>query len=247
VLAQSWVAKDYPGTKVAFTEYNWSGTDSINGALAQADLLGIFGRYGLDMATLWWNTYDAQTAVEEQLPVLMAFEAYRNYDGKNSMFGDIALASTSANQGMLSVYGALRSSDNAVTVVVINKTYGDLTSTISVANLRPKGPAKVFLYSNANLATIVAQPDLAVTPPASRSATSTSRQPFPHNRSLSSLCPPRNPHEGELSEKPFIRVESGTFVANSAIRSLSWDHEAGLARAIRRMSQLRHEMETEVV
>lgn len=179
MLAQSWVAKDYPGTKVAFTEYNWGGTDSINGALAQADLLGIFGRYGLDMATLWWNTYDAQTAVEEQLPVLMAFEAYRNYDGKNSMFGDIALASTSANQGMLSVYGALRSSDNAVTVVVINKTYGDLTSTISVANLRPKGPAKVFLYSNANLATIVAQPDLAVTPPASRSATSTLTATFP--------------------------------------------------------------------
>jgi hypothetical protein len=178
-LARSWVAKDYPGTKVAFTEYNWGGTDSINGALAQADLLGIFGSYGLDMATLWWNTYDAQTAVQEQLPVLMAFEVYRNYDGKNSMFGDIALASTSANQGMLSVYGALRSLDNAVTVVVINKTYGDLTSTISFANLRPKGPAKVFLYSNANLAAIVPQPDLAITPPASRSTTSTLAATFP--------------------------------------------------------------------
>jgi hypothetical protein len=178
-LAQSWVAKDYPGTKVAFTEYNWGGTDSINGALAQADLLGIFGSYGLDMATLWWNTYDAQTAVQEQLPVLMAFEVYRNYDGKNSMFGDMALASTSANQGMLSVYGALRSSDNAVTLVVINKTYGDLTSTISVANLRPKGPAKVFLYSNTNLAAIAPQPDLAVTRPVPESTASTLTETSP--------------------------------------------------------------------
>lgn len=178
-LAQSWIAKDYPGTKIAITEYNWGGTDSINGALAQADLLGIFGSYGLDMATLWWNTYDAQTAVQEQIPALMAFEVYRNYDGNNSMFGDMALASTSANQGMLSVYGALRGSDNEVTVVVINKTYGDLTSTISFPNLRPTGLAKVFLYSNANLAAIVAQPDLGVTRTTRWSTTSTLTETFP--------------------------------------------------------------------
>ena len=178
-LARSWVAKDYPGTKVAFTEYNWGGTDSVNGALAQADLLGIFGSYGVDMATLWWNTYNAQTAVAEQIPLLMAFEVYRNYDGKNSMFGDIALGSTSADQSRLSVYGALRSTDKAVTVVVINKSYGDLTSTISLANVAPGGPAKVFLYSNANLAAIVAQPDLAVTGPVAGGTTSSLTATFP--------------------------------------------------------------------
>ena len=43
----------------------------------------------------------------------------------------MALASTSADQGKLSVYGALRTADNTLTVVVINKTYGDLTSTVS--------------------------------------------------------------------------------------------------------------------
>jgi len=178
-LARSWVAKDYPGTKVAFTEYNWGGTDSVNGALAQADLLGIFGAYGLDMATLWWNTYDAQTAVSQQIPLLMAFEVYRSYDGNNAMFGDVALASSSANQGALAVYGALRSSDKAVTVVVINKTYGDLTSTISLPNLTPNGPAKVFLYSNANLTAIVAEADLAVTGPVAGGTTSTLTATFP--------------------------------------------------------------------
>ncbi|HLI77192.1 MAG TPA: glycoside hydrolase family 44 protein, partial [Acidobacteriaceae bacterium] len=47
------VAANYPGTKTAITEYNWGGQESLNGAVAQADILGIFGREGLDMATLW--------------------------------------------------------------------------------------------------------------------------------------------------------------------------------------------------
>jgi hypothetical protein len=178
--AQSWIASDYPGTKLAFTEYNWGGTEAISGALAQADLLGIFGSYGLDMATLWWNTYNPQTTAEMQLPALLAFEVYRNYDGNNSMFGDTALASTSANQGALSVYGALRSADNTVTVVVINKTYGDLTSTLSLANLTPSATtAKAYLYSNANLSGIVPLPAIAITGPPTGSTTSSVTATFP--------------------------------------------------------------------
>ena len=66
-----------------------------------------------------------------------------------------------------------------VTVVVINKTYGDLTATLSLANFTPNGNAKVFLYSNANLAAIVAQPDLTVTPPPAGGTTSTLSTTFP--------------------------------------------------------------------
>jgi len=135
--------------------------------VAQADVLGIFGMYGLDMATLW-GPPDPTT----QVPGLMAYEIYRNYDGSNSKFGDTALASTSANQGTLSVYGALRTSDNAVTVMVINKTYGDQTATLSLANLTPNGTtAQAFLYSNANLAAIVAQPAVTLTPSGANSYT----------------------------------------------------------------------------
>jgi hypothetical protein len=168
-MARSWVAKDYPGTKVAFSEYNWGGQESINGAVAQADILGIFGSYGLDMATLW-GPPDPVT----QVPGLMAYKIFRNYDGGGSKFGDVALASASVNQGKLSVYGALRSADNAVTVVVINKTYGDLTATLSLANLKPAGAAKAFVYSNANLAAIVAQPNLTVATPAGSSSSTVS-------------------------------------------------------------------------
>lgn len=50
---RDWVNTYYPGTEIAITEYNWGGLESINGALAQADVLGIFGREGADLATLW--------------------------------------------------------------------------------------------------------------------------------------------------------------------------------------------------
>lgn len=175
-MLQSWVQKDYPGTKTAITEYNFGGQESINGAVAQADVLGIFGSYGLDLATLW-----GPPSPSTQVPGLMAFEMYRNYDGNNAMFGDQSLAASSADQGKLSVYGAQRTSDGAKTVVVINKTYGDLTSTLSLANFTAAAgeTAKVYLYSNANLSGIVAQSAAALTPPASGGTTSTLTATFP--------------------------------------------------------------------
>lgn len=174
-MMRNWVAKDYPGTKLAITEYNWGGQENVNGAVAQADILGIFGREGLDLGTLW-GPPDPTT----QVPGLMAFEIYRNYDGKNAMFGDTAVQSTSADQGKLSVYGALRKSDNTITIVIVNKTYGDLTSTLSLDNLAAATTsAHAFLYSNANLAAIVAQPAVTVTAPTGGGTTSTITTTFP--------------------------------------------------------------------
>jgi len=172
-MMKTWVANNYPGTKLAITEYNWGGLEHINGALAQADILGIFGREGLDLGTLW-GPPDPAT----QIPGMMAFEVYRNYDGAGSTFGEEALTSTSGDQKKLSIYGALRAKDNAVTIVVINKTYGDLTDTISLQNMTAGGPAQVFLYSSAHLAGLVAQQDITVTPPATGS-TSTITAKFP--------------------------------------------------------------------
>lgn len=172
-LMKKWVAADYPGTKLAITEYNWGGQEAISGALAQADILGIFGREGLDLGTLW-----GAPSPTTQLPGLMAFEVFRNYDGAGAQFGDKALTSTSVDQGKLAVYGALRTADDKLTVVVLNKTYGDLTATLTLGNLTPNGAVKVFLYSSANLAAIVAQPDVAVTQ-AAGSTSSTLSTTFP--------------------------------------------------------------------
>jgi hypothetical protein len=182
---QAWITKDYPGTKTAITEYNWGGQEHINGALAQADILGLFGSYGLDIGTLW-----GPPKPQTQMPGRMAFEIFRNYDGNNSAFGDVALASTSANQGLLSIYGALRSADQAVTVIVINKGYGDLNGNLSLADLTPNGAAKVYRYSNANLAAIVAQPDAAVSGPGAASTTSFITATFPAQSITLYVVPP---------------------------------------------------------
>jgi hypothetical protein len=182
-----WIANDYPGTKLAITEYNWGGFNGVTGALAQADLFGIFGREGLDLATLW-NPPDPSSA---QAPALNAFYAFRNYDGKGSQFGDIALSSISGNQANLAVYGAYRSIDYVVTLVVINKTYGDLLSTLSLANLTVAGTVNAFLYSNANLKAIVPLGSVPVTPPHSGSTTNTITTTFPA-QSITVLAVPTN-------------------------------------------------------
>jgi uncharacterized protein (TIGR03437 family) len=148
------VAKNYPGTKIAITEYNWHGNDTLNGGLAQADILGIFGREGLDLATLWGPSKATD-------PLAFAYKMYRNYDGIGGTFGETSVQASSANQSQLAVYAATRSDLN-LTAVVINKTNSDLTSTLSLANFAAGASAKVWRYSGANLRAIVAQPDVAV-------------------------------------------------------------------------------------
>ncbi len=153
---REWVAADYPATKLAITEYNWGALDHINGALAQADVLGIFGREGLDLATLWGPPTTSQ-------PGAFAFRMYRNYDGLGSGFGNVSRKATSADPGALAIYAAQRSSDNALTVMVINKTASALTSSISLTGFAPASTAAVYRYSGALFGAIERAADQAVT------------------------------------------------------------------------------------
>jgi len=180
-MLRQWVKNDYPGTKTAIDEYNFGGLESINGAVVEADILGIFGREGLDLGAFWPTTNDNQ-----QIPGNYAFAMYRNYDGKDSVFGDQYLEATSTasgadGEGELAVYGGLRSSDNSITVMVINKTYGSLTSTLSLGNFTAgnNSSAEVYQYSNANLNAITQQTPVTVTPPANGSTSSTLSYTFP--------------------------------------------------------------------
>jgi hypothetical protein len=152
---RDWVAKNYPGTKLAISEYNWGALDSMNGALAQADLLGIFGREGLDLATLWEPPVPTD-------PGAFAFRMYRNYDGQGAAFGDTSVRASSADQGQLAVYAAQRSGDGALTLLIINKSAASLTSQISLAGFTSSGPAQVYRYSAANVQQIVKQADQSV-------------------------------------------------------------------------------------
>jgi hypothetical protein len=152
---RDWVARNYPGTKLAITEYNWGALDSMNGALAQADVLGIFGREGVDLATLWAPPSSSQ-------PGAFAFRMYRNYDGQGGTFGDTSVRATSADQGQLAIYAAQRGGDSALTLMIINKSTGSLTSQISLAGFTSSGTAQVYRYSAADAQHIVEQPNQPV-------------------------------------------------------------------------------------
>ena len=158
---KNWVNTNYPGTKLSITEYNLGAQGDVNGALAETDLLGIFGREGLDVATLW--PFLGYPEIPLNAPITYAFRMYRNYDGAKSTFGDTGVSSVSSNQRQLSVYAAQRTSDGALTLIVINKTANDLSSTVSLANFSSQSTAKVFRYSAANLTAIQPQPDQALT------------------------------------------------------------------------------------
>ncbi len=148
-----WVDQNYPGTRLAVTEYNWGALEDITGALAQADLLGIFGREGLDLATLWGPPEPAQ-------PAAFAFRMFLNYDGLGSRFGETSVSATSSDPDTISMFAARRS-DSALTVMVINKSTGDVTDRVTLANFSAGSGAEVFRYSAANPNAIVRQFDVS--------------------------------------------------------------------------------------
>ena len=125
-----WVDENYvPGTPIAITEYSWGGDDSMSGAVVQADIWGIFGREGVDMAARW-------LAPRPGTPVYRAMRLIRNYDGRDGAFGDISLPVTGADPDVLSAFAARRGGDKAVTLLVVNKSLDDFAA---VAIKMPSG------------------------------------------------------------------------------------------------------------
>jgi hypothetical protein len=144
---KGWVATYYPGTKVGLTEYNWGAEGHINGATAQADIFGIFGRENLDLATRW-------TTPSTGTPTFNAMKMFRNYDGNKSGFGDTSVSATGPNPDNLSAFAAVRSSDGALTAMVINKQLtASASPVVTLTNFLPAGQAQVWQLTSANVIT----------------------------------------------------------------------------------------------
>lgn len=152
---KEWVNAYYPGTLIGLTEYNWGAEGHINGATAQADILGILGREGLDIAERW-------TTPATGSPAFKAFQMYRNYDGAASAFGDVSVGvANPINPDIVSSFAAQRSSDKALTVMLINKSLSQATNvTLSVTNVSGTA-AQIWRLTSANAITRLA--DVALT------------------------------------------------------------------------------------
>jgi Glycoside hydrolase family 44 len=152
---KNWVTNYNPGTKIGITEYNWGAESSINGATAQADILGIFGRENLDLATRW-TTPDASS------PTYKAIKMYRNYDGNKSTFGDTSILTSVPNPDNLSAFSAVRTADGVLTLMVINKDLNNATPVnASITNFTAAGTAQRWLLTSGNAITRLADISLA--------------------------------------------------------------------------------------
>lgn len=159
---KKWVDQYCPGLQIGITEYNWGNETNLNGATTQADVLGIYGREGVDLATRWgvakkWDSNPTLYYVTH-----LASQIYRNYDGKNSTFGDISISTADANPDKLSAFAALRSADGALTVMVINKQQGSTPVTVNLANFTAGAAAQAWQINSAAQKEIARLADVAV-------------------------------------------------------------------------------------
>jgi len=94
---RAWIDQYCPATKLAITEYNWGNDGTSSGAVAQAELFGIFARDGVDLATRWVAP-EANTRVER------AYTLFLDYDGAGSKVSGDSVSATSANVDQLGAY-----------------------------------------------------------------------------------------------------------------------------------------------
>ncbi|HEX8637959.1 MAG TPA: glycoside hydrolase family 44 protein [Pyrinomonadaceae bacterium] len=140
---KNWVAQNYPNTKIGLTEYNWGAENHINGATTQADIYGILGREGMDMATRW-TTPDAAT------PTFKAMKMFRNYDGQKSGFGETSVSAIAPNPDNVSAFAAVRATDGALTVMVVNKSSAATQLNLNISNFSGGNAAQVWQLTAAN-------------------------------------------------------------------------------------------------
>ncbi|MBI2895682.1 MAG: endoglucanase A [Deltaproteobacteria bacterium] len=117
----------YPGTKLGFTEYYYGGGTHISGALAEADVLGIFGREGVFEACLWGGSAD------EDRFIYAAFKMYVDYDGAGGAFGSTSVAAHVSDIEIGSAHASTGTgTPGQVVMVLLNKGQSELSAAILV-------------------------------------------------------------------------------------------------------------------
>lgn len=140
---QASVDKYYPGTKIAFTEYNFGGENHITGGIATADALGIFGENNVYSAALW--QLDKETKYSTS-----ALQLYTNYDNNNSKYGDLALKVNNTSFEKVSVYSSKSDTDpNKLHIILINKDlYSDTKININLNGTENYNTGSVYGFND---------------------------------------------------------------------------------------------------
>ncbi|HOJ93264.1 MAG TPA: glycoside hydrolase family 44 protein [Dictyoglomaceae bacterium] len=105
----------YPGTKLAITEFDYGAKDHISGGIALVDVLGIFGKYGVYLATRWGDSGSYAAS---------AYNIYLDYDGNGSKYGDTAVSAETSNVENMPVYASIQGSDDSkLHLIIINRSW----------------------------------------------------------------------------------------------------------------------------
>jgi hypothetical protein len=134
----------YPGLKLGISEWNWGADETMNGALAIADVLGIFGREDVYYAAYWMFP-------PEDSPGFFAFKMYTNFDGRGGRFGDTSVSAQSGDVDLLGSYAALDSATGDLHVMLVNKQVdGEIEAQLDLNGFVPVDSARLYRYDAAN-------------------------------------------------------------------------------------------------
>jgi glycosyl hydrolase family 44 len=142
-MLQKKIAENFPGTKLSISEYNYGGGADISGGIAEADVLGTFGKMGLFSANEW------QLKPNESF-IAGALAMYRNFDGRKSCFGDTSISATTDDEAHTSVYASVDSTNSdRMIVVAINKSNGPITAKLQLNGVKQFSGAEVYQLTRA--------------------------------------------------------------------------------------------------
>jgi hypothetical protein len=148
------------GTKTAapglsFSEYNPGCETQIEGGVAEADLLGIFGREGVFAATAWPLQQIVNGSNQLTNYLVAAYDLYRNYDGKGAVVGDTTVMAATSDVERSSVYAFAHSDDaSKVDLVAVNKTNAALPVSIEIADAPMLKAATLYELASAKTAVV---------------------------------------------------------------------------------------------
>jgi hypothetical protein len=146
------LVEHYAGTKLGISEWNWGADKDINGALAIADVLGIYGREDVYLATYWRYP-------EQGSPGFYAFKLFMIYDDRGGHFGDTSVQALSDAPNQVSAYAGLNSAKDRLTVMLVNKDPNNaMAVNLDIKNFNHQGKATLYRYSAANSGGIVSTP-----------------------------------------------------------------------------------------
>jgi hypothetical protein len=137
------IDRHYPVLKLGISEWNWGADQTMNGALAIADVLGIFGREGVYLASYWRSPAFGS-------PGMYAFKLYTNFDDHAGRFGDMSVRAISSDADWVTAYAARDSRTGHLTVMLLNKApQHDLDVELTIDGFAPAQTAALYQYSAA--------------------------------------------------------------------------------------------------